>query len=47
MSNSLLWICLIVSIMGNFVLGYLFWRAVKTDCELIWGYGNDAEGKNH
>lgn len=29
MSNTALWIFLIVSLMGNAVFGYLFWRAIK------------------
>ena len=29
MSNTALWICLIVSLMGNVVVGYLFWRAIS------------------
>lgn len=29
MTNTMLWICLIVSLMGNVVIGYLFWRAIK------------------
>lgn len=29
MSNTMLWICLIVSLMGNCVLYYLLWRAVN------------------
>lgn len=33
MSNTMLWIVLIVSLIGNVVIGYLFWRAVK---QLAW-----------
>ena len=27
--DTILWICLIVSLIGNAVIGYLFWRAVR------------------
>lgn len=29
MSNTALWICLTISLLGNAVFGYLFWRAIK------------------
>lgn len=44
--NTMLWIALIVSLMGNAVIGYLFWRAIKQNNELEWHmYWKDQEIK--
>lgn len=35
MSNSTLWIFLIVSLMGNMVFGYMFWRLLQENSKLL------------
>lgn len=47
--NTMLWIALIVSLMGNAVIGYLFWRAVtqnnlQKDKDDDWHYYYDMYG---